>query len=62
MLPVAYSDLRPQFLGPANLGVGMRSMQERVQQLGGHLTLDIGKNRALLQASFPVAQAQAASA
>jgi signal transduction histidine kinase len=47
----------------AKLGVGMRSMQERVQQLGGQLTLDIGKNRTVLQASFPVPQnAQAASA
>ena len=48
---------------PAKLGVGMRSMQERVEQLGGHLTLDIGKSRTVLQASFPVAlNAQAATA
>ena len=45
----------------AKLGVGVRSMKERVQQLGGNLTLDIGKNRTVLQASFPFAQnAQAA--
>jgi signal transduction histidine kinase len=49
-------------VNPAKLGVGMRSMRERVEQLGGHLTLDIGKNRTVLQASFPVAQnAHAAS-
>lgn len=40
---------------PAKLGVGIRSMQERVQNLGGHLTFDIGKNRTVLQASFPLA-------
>ena len=48
---------------PSKLGVGMRSMQERVERLGGHLTFDIGKKRTVLQASFPVAQtAQAANA
>jgi hypothetical protein len=31
-------------------------MKERVQQLGGNLALDIGKNRTVLQASFPFAQ------
>lgn len=41
---------------PAKLGVGMRSMQERVQRLGGHLTFDVGKNRTVLQASFPFAE------
>jgi PAS domain S-box-containing protein len=39
-----------------NLGVGMRSMQERVERLGGHLFLDVGKNRTALQASFPLAE------
>ena len=48
---------------PAKLGVGMRSMQERVERLGGHLTFDIGKNQTVLQASFPLADAaQATSA
>lgn len=39
-----------------NLGVGMRSMQERVERLGGHLSLDLGKNRTVLQSSFPLAE------
>lgn len=48
---------------PAKLGVGMRSMQERVERLRGHLTFDIGENRTVLQASFPLAEiAQATSA
>jgi PAS domain S-box-containing protein len=38
----------------AKLGVGIRSMQERVQHLGGHLTFDIGKNRTVLQVFFPL--------
>ena len=50
-------------LHTAKLGVGMRSMQERVEQLGGFLMLNVGKDRTVLQASFPVARnAQAASA
>jgi PAS domain S-box-containing protein len=47
---------------PAKLGVGMRSMQERVEQFGGHLTLNIGKNSTVLQASFPLAQIAKATA
>ena len=46
---------------PSKLGVGMRSMQERVERLGGHLTFDIGKNRTVLQASFPLAHAARAT-
>jgi signal transduction histidine kinase len=54
---------RPTSERRAKLGVGMRSMQERVQRLGGNLTFDLGENRTVLQASFPLAQtAQATSA
>lgn len=42
---------------PAKFGVGMRSMQERVQHLGGHLSFHIGKNRTVLETVFPLAQA-----
>jgi signal transduction histidine kinase len=46
----------------ARLGVGIRSMQERAERLGGHLTFEIGKNRTVLQASFPLVEnAQATS-
>ena len=41
---------------PAKLGVGMRSMRERAQHLGGHLNLHIGKNRTILEAVFPLPQ------
>jgi signal transduction histidine kinase len=44
---------------PSELGVGMRSMQERVRHLGGHLDFHIGKNRTVLEAVFPLAQAAA---
>ena len=42
---------------PAKLGVGMRSMQERVQYLGGHLHFHIGKNRTVLEVVFPLSKA-----
>ena len=48
-------------LQPAKFGVGMRSMQERVQHLGGHLSFHIGKNRTVLETVFPLAQAAAAT-
>ena len=41
---------------PAKLGVGMRSMQERVQYLGGHLNFHIGKNRTVLEVVFPLSK------
>jgi two-component system NarL family sensor kinase len=39
---------------PVKLGVGMRSMHERVQQVGGRLDFHIGKNRTVLEAVFPL--------
>jgi len=48
--------LRSQGLAQGSkLGVGMRSMQERVEQLGGRLTLNIDQNSSVLQAAFPFA-------
>lgn len=41
---------------PAKLGVGMRSMQERVQYLGGHLHFHVGKNRTVLEVILPLAK------
>jgi two-component system, NarL family, sensor kinase len=46
---------------PDKPGVGMHSMQERVQHLGGHLTFHIGKNRTVLETVFPPAQAASAT-
>jgi PAS domain S-box-containing protein len=39
---------------PAKIGVGMRSMHERVQHVGGRLDFHIGKNRTVLEAVFPL--------
>lgn len=39
---------------PVKLGVGMRSMHERVQHVGGRLDFHIGKNRTVLEAVFPL--------
>ena len=44
-------------LQPAKLGVGMRSMQERVQHFGGRLDFHMGKNRTILEALIPLSQA-----
>jgi signal transduction histidine kinase len=41
---------------PAKLGVGMRSMQERVQYLEGHLNFHIRKNRTVLEVVFPLSK------
>jgi signal transduction histidine kinase len=35
-------------------GVGMRSMQERVEQFGGHLALHSDQNRTVLEVVFPL--------
>lgn len=48
---------RPE-VQPAKLGVGMRSMHERVQYLGGHLSFHIGKNRTVLEAVLPLSKAK----
>ena len=37
-------------------GIGMRSMQERVQHFGGHLALHSDQNRTVLEATFPLTQ------
>jgi len=37
-------------------GIGMRSMQERVQHLGGHLALHSEHNRTVLEVVFPLSQ------
>jgi signal transduction histidine kinase len=37
-------------------GVGMRSMQERVEHFGGHLELHSDQNRTVLEATFPLTQ------
>jgi PAS domain S-box-containing protein len=42
---------------PGKFGVGMRSMQERVQYLGGHLGFHIGKNRTVLEVALPLSKA-----
>lgn len=39
---------------PVKLGVGMRSMHERVQHVGGRLDFHIGKSRTILEAVFPL--------
>src|SRR5580704_3239348 len=39
---------------PLKLGVGMRSMHERIQHVGGRLDFHIGKNRTVLEAVFPL--------
>lgn len=39
---------------PMKLGVGMRSMHERVRHVGGRLDFHIGKNRTILEAVFPL--------
>lgn len=45
----------------SKLGVGVRSMEERVESLGGHLTLEIGNKHAVLQACFPLSEAARAT-
>jgi len=35
-------------------GVGMRSIQERVEQFGGHLALHSDQNRTVLEVVFPL--------
>lgn len=42
---------------PGKFGVGMRSMQERVQYLGGHLSFHMGKNRTVLEVVLPLSKA-----
>jgi signal transduction histidine kinase len=42
---------------PGKFGVGMRSMQERVQYFGGHLSFHIGKNRTVLEVVLPLSKA-----
>jgi PAS domain S-box-containing protein len=42
---------------PGKFGVGMRSMQERVQYFGGHLSFHIGKNRTVLEVVLPFSKA-----
>ena len=37
-------------------GVGMRSMQERVEHFGGHLAFHSDQNRTVLEATFPLSQ------
>jgi signal transduction histidine kinase len=37
-------------------GVGMRSIQERVEHFGGHLALHSDQNRTVLEATFPLTQ------
>jgi signal transduction histidine kinase len=39
---------------PATSGVGMRSMQERVQHFGGHLALHSDQHRTVLEVVFPL--------
>jgi PAS domain S-box-containing protein len=45
---------------PAKVGVGMRSMQERVQYLGGHLSFHMGKNRTILEVVLPLSLSEIA--
>jgi signal transduction histidine kinase len=40
----------------ATSGVGMRSMQERVQHFGGHLAIHSDQNRTVLEVVFPLSQ------
>ena len=49
-------------LQPGKLGVGMRSMHERIHHLGGRLDFQIRKNRTVLEAIFPSSHAKATNA
>jgi signal transduction histidine kinase len=53
---VATGSLQPknQAVELATGGVGMRSMQERVQHFGGHLELHSDRNRTILEVVFPL--------
>ncbi len=49
--------LRKGSAPPMNMGVGFRSMQERVRHFGGKLAFHLEQHRTILEAIFPLSRA-----
>jgi signal transduction histidine kinase len=54
---IGYSLLRKGPVPPANMGVGLRSMQERVWHFGGKLAFHSDQHGTVLEAIFPLSRA-----
>lgn len=57
----AEAQFRKGVVPPEQMGVGITSMQDRVQHFGGQLTFHFGQGRALLVAVLPVSRAAKAT-
>lgn len=53
---IAASSFGELKVSPSAVGVGLRSMNERMRQLGGNLEIYSGENRTIIRATVPIAQ------